>query len=58
MKYVLYESKAEQSYTLLKKAQNPRGIVEDDAVIIHEITAKNWDDALDEQDRLLYEDTK
>lgn len=53
MKYVLYESKSEQSYTLLKKSQNPKGIVEHDAKIIHEITAKNWDDALDKQDIFL-----
>jgi len=58
MKFVLYESKAEQSYTLLKKAQDPKGIVEDDAVVIHEITAKNWDDALDKQDQFLYKETK
>jgi len=53
MKYLLYESKAEQSYTLLKKSQDPKGIIEKDAVVIHEITAKNWDAALDEQDKFL-----
>lgn len=58
MKYVLYESKSEQSYTLLKKSQDPKGIVERDAVIIHEITAKNWDDALDKQEQFLYKDSK
>jgi len=54
MKFVLYESKAEHSYTLLKKGQDPKGIVERDAKIIHEITAKDWDDALDKQDQYLY----
>jgi len=58
MKFVLYESKAEQSYTLLKKSQDPKGIVEHDAKVIHEITAKNWDDALEKQDQFLYKETK
>lgn len=53
MKYVLYESKSEQSYTLLKKGQDTKGIIEDDAELIHTITAKNWDDALDKQDEFL-----
>ena len=49
MKFELYHSESEQSYTLLKKGANKRGQLEPDAKLIHKITAKDWTGAVAKQ---------
>ncbi len=54
MKFALYHSVAEQSYTLLKANEIQDGGLEDDAIVVREFNAKDWDDAKKQQARFLY----
>jgi len=58
MKFELYHSESEQSYTLIKKGANKRGQLEPDAKLIHKITAKDWTGAVAKQEQLLYKESK
>ena len=58
MKFELYHSESEQSYTLVRKGDKLRGQLEDDAKLIHKITAKDFTDAVAKQEQLLYKESK
>lgn len=58
MKFELYHSKSEQSYTLVKKGADLRGQLEDDAKLIHKITAKDFTEAVEKQEQFLYKESK
>ena len=58
MKFELYHSESEQSYTLLPKGANKRGQLEDDAKLILRITAKDWTEAVAQQEEFLYNEAR